>query len=146
METPSTLYLAATEALVSETSATSTFEKMIQVAYNHATEPTFAKEVKETEDKIKKEFDISSMPSPWRSAKSVIQTSMKLSLSLINDNGTFFGKTHLQNKIKEIKRGAKAEMTSLDYAQTVIAKLINVPEGMDHTTIILAVKEFLATK
>jgi hypothetical protein len=64
----STLYAAATEALVSETSATSTFEKMIQVAFTHSSIETFAKEVRETERQIKKEFEIGSMPGPWRSA------------------------------------------------------------------------------
>jgi hypothetical protein len=43
------------------------------------------------------------MPGPWRSAKSVIQTSMKLGIKLIDDNGGYVGKTYLQNKIKELK-------------------------------------------
>ena len=51
---PSTLYAAATESLVSDASATSTFEKMIQVAYSHSTEETFTKELKEVGDKSKK--------------------------------------------------------------------------------------------
>ena len=95
----SALYAAATESLVSDASAKSTFEKMIQVAFMHSVPETFAKEVKDTEKQIRKEFDITSMPGPWRSAKSVIQTSMKLGIKLIDDNGGYVGKTYLQNKI-----------------------------------------------
>jgi len=43
-----TLYAAATESLVSDASATSTFEKMIQVAFTHSSVETFTKELKET--------------------------------------------------------------------------------------------------
>ena len=63
-DTPSPLYAAATESLVSDASATSTFEKMIQVAYTHSTVETFTKELKDTEKQIKKDFEIKSMPGP----------------------------------------------------------------------------------
>jgi len=145
MEAPmSTLYAAATESLVSEASATSTFEKMIAVAYTHSTSETFHKELKDTERLIKKEFEVSSMPGPWRSAKSVIEGAMKLNLSLVDDNGGFYGKTFLQNKIKEAKTEIK-ELTNEDYSNKIIKLLMAIPEELDARTVIGNVRDFLKT-
>jgi len=140
--TSSPLYAAATESLVSDASATSTFEKMIQVAYTHSTVETFTKELKDTERLIKKDFDIGSMPGPWRSAKSVIQTAMKLNVSLVDDNGSYCGKTFLQNKIKEMKPG-KEEMTNQQYTDKVLKLLMDIPEYLDAKTIHAEVKKML---
>jgi hypothetical protein len=139
----STLYAAATEALVSDASATSTFEKMIQVAYMHSTETTFAKELKETEKLIKKEFEVGSMPGPWRSAKSVIQSAMKLGIGLVDDNGGYCGKTYLQNKIKEMKTDVKEPMTNEQYSDKIIKMLMNPPEELDSALIFKTVKDFV---
>ena len=145
MEAPmSTLYAAATESLVSEASATSTFEKMIAVAYTHSTSETFHKELKDTERLIKKEFEVSSMPGPWRSAKSVIEGAMKLNLNLVDDNGGFYGKTFLQNKIKEAKTKVK-ELTNEDYSNKIIRLLMAIPEELDARTVIGNVRDFLKT-
>jgi hypothetical protein len=138
----STLYAAATEALVSETSATSTFEKMIAVAYTHSTVDTFAKELKDTEKQIKKDYEIGSMPGPWRSAKSVIQSAMKLGISLVDDNGGYRGKSALQQKIKEAKP-VKEEMTNQEYADKIIKSLMVIPEELDSKTVCNLVREFL---
>ena len=138
----SPLYAAATEALVSDASATSTFEKMIQVAYTHSTVDTFAKELKDTERLIKKEFEIGSMPGPWRSAKSVIHTSMKLGISLLDDNGSYCGKTYLQNKIKDMKPG-KEEITNQQYIDKILKLLMEVPEYLDAKTIHAEVKKMM---
>lgn len=138
----SPLYAAATEALVSDASATSTFEKMIQVAYTHSTVDTFTKELKDTERLIKKEFEIGSMPSPWRSAKSVIHTSMKLGISLLDDNGSYCGKTYLQNKIKDMKPG-KEEITNQQYIDKILKLLMEVPEYLDAKTIHAEVKKMM---
>jgi hypothetical protein len=138
----SPLYASATEALVSDASATSTFEKMIQVAYTHSTVDTFAKELKDTERLIKKEFEIGSMPGPWRSAKSVIHTSMKLGISLLDDNGSYCGKTYLQNKIKDMKPG-KDEVTNQQYIDKILKLLMEVPEHLDAKTIHAEVKKMM---
>ena len=138
----SPLYAAATEALVSDASATSTFEKMIQVAYTHSTVDTFTKELKDTEKLIKKDFEISSMPGPWRSAKSVIHTAMKLSISLVDDNGSYCGKTYLQNKIKEAKPD-KEEVTNQQYIDKVLKLLMDIPEYLDAKTIHAEVKKMI---
>lgn len=138
----STLYAAATEALVSETSATSTFEKMIAVAYTHSTVDTFAKELKDTEKQIKKDYEIGSMPGPWRSAKSVIQSAMKLGISLVDDNGGYRGKSALQQKIKETKP-VKEEMTNQEYADKVIKSLMQIPEEIDAKTVFSIVRDFI---
>ena len=143
METTSSpLYAAATESLVSDASATSTFEKMIQVAYTHSTVDTFTKELKDTEKLIKKDFEISSMPGPWRSAKSVIHTAMKLSISLVDDNGSYCGKTYLQNKIKEAKPD-KEEITNQQYIDKVLKLLMDIPEYLDAKTIHMEVKKMI---
>ena len=143
METTSSpLYAAATESLVSDASATSTFEKMIQVAYTHSTVDTFTKELKDTEKLIKKDFERSSMPGPWRSAKSVIHTAMKLSISLVDDNGSYCGKTYLQNKIKEAKPD-KEEVTNQQYIDKVLKLLMDIPEYLDAKTIHAEVKKMI---
>jgi hypothetical protein len=139
----STLYAAATEALVSDASATSTFEKMIQVAFTHSTEETFAKDIKATEKLIKKEFEVGSMPGPWRSAKSVIQGAMKLGIGLVDDNGGYCGKTYLQNKIKEMKTGVKEPMTNEEYSNKIIKMLMNPPEELDSALIFKTVRDFV---
>jgi hypothetical protein len=139
----STLYAAATEALVSDASATSTFEKMIQVAYTHSTEETFAKDIKATEKLIKKEFEVGSMPGPWRSAKSVIQSAMKLGIGLVDDNGSYCGKTYLQNKIKEMKTEVKEPMTNEEYSNKIIKMLMNPPDELDSALIFKTVKDFV---
>ena len=141
--TTSTLYAAATESLVSETSATSTFEKMIHVAFTHSTSETFGKELRETEKQIKKDFEVSSMPGPWRSAKSVIQSAMKTGISLVDDNGGFYGKTYLQNKIKEIKSTTKDPITDEAYATKICNLLSSVPEGVDSKKVYKLVITFM---
>ena len=128
MDEYSTLYTAATESLVSDASATSTFEKMITVAYTHSTVDTFIKDVKETEVSIKKDFDISFMPGPWRSAKSVVIGAMKLNLPLIDTNGLYFGKTNLQMKIKELKASPEIVMDVDFYSLKIIQALNKVPD------------------
>jgi hypothetical protein len=140
----SALYTAATEALVSDSSATSTFEKMIAVGFQHSSLETFNKELKDTEKLIKKEFEVSAMPGPWRSAKSVITTAIKLSIGLVDDNGGFYGKTFLQNKIKEKKLDGKDPETNDSYASKVIKLLTNIPDELDAKVIYDEVRTFLA--
>ena len=138
----SMLYKAATEALVSDASATSTFEKMISVAFTHATVETFSKELHDTEKKIRTEFEITSMPGPWRSAKSVIRNAMRLNISLVDDNGTYMGKTALQSKIKQMKT-EKDPLTNQEYADAIIKKLMAAPEEIHLATVCKIVKDFL---
>ena len=139
----STLYTAATESLVSDQAGNSTIEKMLRVAYTHAGVETFVKEVKETEAKIKKDFEISSMPGPWRSAKSVVFSAMRLSIPLIDSNGQCHGKTFLQNKIKEMKSEDKPEVTLEEYVTKVINSLIQTPKHLDGETVYTRVREFI---
>ena len=137
------LYEAATESLVSENTATSVFEKMVTVAYSHATVGTFQTEVKAIESLIKKEFDISSMPGPWRSAKSVIQSAMKHNIKLVDDNGMYHGKTFLQNKIKEAKDTGKEEVTFEEYVARICNLLSKVPEHLHKKSVQEEVHKFL---
>ena len=137
------LYKAGCEALVSDASATSTFEKMISTAFTHSTQETFQVEVKETEKQIKKDFEISSMPGPWRSAKSVIYSAMKLNIRLVDDNGVFVGKTFLQTKIKELRSETKTEWTEATYAQKIINMLVNIPDELKARDVFQTVSEFI---
>lgn len=137
------LYEAATESLVSDASATSTFEKMIGVGYTHSTVETFVQELKATEKQIKQEFEVGSMPGPWRSAKSVITSAMKLGIDLCDSNGGLYGKTYLQNKIKESKTDTK-ELVSLDqYVSKVCALIGNVPDHLDAKVVSEEVHKYL---
>ena len=125
----SILYAAATESLASDASATSTFEKMIQEAFTHSSVDTFTQEIKDTERQIKKDFEVSSMPGPWRSAKSVIQTAMKLGIALVDDNGSYVGKTALQSKIKAAKP-SKEEYSIEEYVSQIMSKMLSVPKEL----------------
>ena len=138
----STLYAAATESLVSESSATSTFEKMIQVAFTHSSGETFSKEIRETEKQIKKDFEVNAMPGPWRSAKSVIQGALKMGIGLVDDNGGFYGKTHLQNKIREMKIPPDP-VTVESHTQKIINLLINTPASISQKDVYMNVITYL---
>jgi len=138
-----TLYAAATESLVSDASATSTFEKMIQVAFTHSSVETFTKEIRDTERAIKKDFEVSSMPGPWRSAKSVIHSAMNLGIALVDDNGSYIGKTALQSKIKAAKP-VKTDVSINEYVTQLIDKMTKVPETLDADTVCREVKARLS--
>lgn len=138
-----TLYAAATESLVSDASATSTFEKMIQVAFTHSSVETFTKEIRDTERAIKKDFEVSSMPSPWRSAKSVIHSAMNLGIALVDDNGSYIGKTALQSKIKAAKP-VKTDVSINEYVTQLIDKMTKVPETLDADAVCREVKARLS--
>ena len=138
-----TLYAAATESLVSDASATSTFEKMIQVAFTHSSVETFTKELKDTERAIKKDFEVSSMPGPWRSAKSVIHSAMNLGIALVDDNGSYIGKTALQSKIKAAKP-VKTDVSVNEYVTQLIDKMTKVPETLDANAVCREVKARLS--
>jgi len=138
-----TLYAAATESLVSDASATSTFEKMIQVAFTHSSVETFTKELKDTERAIKKDFEVSSMPGPWRSAKSVIHSAMNLGIALVDDNGSYIGKTALQSKIKAAKP-VKTDVSINEYVTQLIDKMTKVPETLDADAVCREVKARLS--
>jgi hypothetical protein len=68
---------------------------------------------------------------------------MKLGIGLVDDNGGFYGKTFLQNKIKESKSGTKEPETSEEYGNRVIKMLMSVPEGIDAVAVVKQVKDFL---
>jgi hypothetical protein len=116
---------------------------MISVAFTHGTIETFSKDLRDTEKQIKKEFEVTSMPGPWRSAKSVIQTAMKLKIGLVDDNGGYLGKTNLQNQIKKLKVDVKEPVTSEEYGNKIIKMLMTIPDDLDSALICKMVQEFL---
>jgi hypothetical protein len=72
----------------------------------------------------------------------VIQSAMKLGISLVDDNGGYRGKSALQQKIKEAKP-VKEDMTNQQYADKIIESLMKVPEELDAKTVIKIVGEFI---
>lgn len=67
---------------------------------------------------------------------------MKLGISLLDDNGSYCGKTYLQNKIKDMKPG-KEEITNQQYIDKILKLLMEVPEYLDAKTIHAEVKKMM---
>ena len=100
----SLLYEAATNSLASDASSDNCWTKMVQASFPHSgCKETFKQELKDVEKTIKDEYKLTSMPSPWRSAKSVVMATMSKDIKLVDDNGNILGKTFIQNKIKDTK-------------------------------------------
>ena len=137
------LYEAATEAIVSEASSTSTFEKIVTAGYVIGNHHEFNNELIETEKVIKKEFELKTMPGPWRSAKSVVLTALKLGIKLTDDNGVFLGKTALQQCIKNMKD--KKEESTSSFIIKITNLINNVPNTslVDRDTVIREVEAFI---
>ena len=114
----SELYRAAAEALVAESSSTSTFTRIAKAghvftkAFGFGHVSVFEQELRDVEKVIKEDFVIPAMPPAWRSAKSIILTSMRLGLALIDYNDVPFGKTAMQVAIKSYKAVA-SDKTSI---------------------------------
>ena len=96
----SALYEAATNALASEASSENTWTKMVTASFPYTTRKDFEKELKAVELLIKKEYGMTSMPTSWRSAKSIVLGAMKHEISLSDDNGHIKGKSAIQNALK----------------------------------------------
>jgi hypothetical protein len=105
------LYKAACEAAVSQSTADSCFSKMVVAACLHTTADSFKEECKEVEKQVLKDLEITSMPNPWRSAKSVCCTALSMNISFYDENGVPKGKTKLQTEIKSKKEESKEEKT-----------------------------------
>jgi hypothetical protein len=99
----SALYEAATNALASEASSENTWTKMVTASFPYATRKDFEKELKAVELLIKKEYGMTSMPTSWRSAKSIVLGAMKHEISLSDDNGHIKGKSAIQEALKDHK-------------------------------------------
>lgn len=98
------LYEAATNALAADASGENTWTKMVE--YYRSTTTTkenFKKAIKETEDLIKKEYSLTSMPNAWRSAKSVVMGAIDKGIDLSDENGNIKGKTAIQDNLKVAK-------------------------------------------
>jgi len=96
----SDLYAAATNALASEASAINTFEKIVSFAMSCLDVSDFKTQLYDVEKVIKEEYSLTSMPSPWRSAKSVCLSAFSFGISFLNENSVPKGKTRLQAEIK----------------------------------------------
>ena len=99
----SLLYDAATNSLASDASSDNCWTKMVTASFGNPEYSSFQKELKEIEKLIKSEYKLSSMPSPWRSAKSVVLSALKESISLTGVNGEILGKSHIQVLLKHLK-------------------------------------------
>lgn len=96
------LYEAGVQSLVSEESATNVYQ-MIAKESKGFTFSSYKEALNETEGTIKKEFSLSKMPGPWRSAKSVVLSALRYEINLFDDNGNVVGKSEVQKAIKESK-------------------------------------------
>ena len=106
------LYKAACEAAVSQSTADSCFSKMVVAACLHTTANSFKEECKEVEKQVLKDLELTSMPNPWRSAKSVCCTALNMNISFYDENGVPKGKTRLQTEIKSKKEESKEEKST----------------------------------
>lgn len=97
----SELYQAATNSLASDASSENCYSKMANETNGYCGDyKSFEKDLKSIEVRIKSEYKITSMPSAWRSAKSVLVKCMKGGIAIFNSNDTLKGKTELQNELK----------------------------------------------
>ena len=119
----SDLYSAATNALASEASASNTYEKIINSAMSHIDFMDFRKEIANVEKIIRDEYGIASMPSPWRSAKSVVFGALAVGLSLLDSNGNAKGKSALQSEIKTAKSSTAEPIGNFEAALTKLYSL-----------------------
>ena len=99
----SELYQAATNALASDASSENTWTKMVTASFPYYEKNSFLKELKIIEKLVKEEYKISTMPTAWRSAKSVVLNCLGLGIALQDENGTIKGKSLLQKAIKDSK-------------------------------------------
>ena len=132
------LYEAATEALVSVNTGNSTFEKIAQQGYVIGNYADLKKDLEETEVHVKKDFELKTMPGPWRSAKSVVLTALSMSIKLTDDNGNFLGKSALQALIK-----ANKEVKVLDeqqYLSKIYHLTNNIPKNLSEDAILRAIE------
>lgn len=97
----SELYQAATNSLASDASSENCYSKMANETNGYCGDyKSFERDLKSIEVRIKSEYKITSMPSAWRSAKSVLVKCMKGGVAIFNSNDTLKGKTELQNELK----------------------------------------------
>ena len=103
MSDMSLLYEAATNSLASDASSNNCWTKMVERSVAYSSWKDFKDEAKATEDRIKSEYDLTSMPSPWRSAKSVVMSALKADIALFDENGQPKGKSFIQQELKDLK-------------------------------------------
>lgn len=97
------LYGAAIDIVVSHKTGEDCFKKMSITALSSSDKSTFLYKCKMVEDLIKKELSLTSMPNPWRSAKSVLSTAMENNIVVVDSNGNPKGKSKLQQEIAQLK-------------------------------------------
>ncbi len=115
------LYSAATESIVSETCANNTWAKMATHAVETPQKEDFFKDLAEVEASIKSEYGITTMPNPWRSAKSIIKMSYTKGIKLYKDDDhTPRGKSEVQQELRD-KQIPKSPSTLSFDAMMVIA-------------------------
>ena len=125
----SLLYDAATNSLASDVSSDNCWTKMVTAGLTVDDAKFFSKDIKAVEDLIKKEYGLKSMPSPWRSAKSVVLTAMAALIKLTDENGNIKGKSAIQALLKANKDEKDVEiMPKVRAAIGVVLKYIKSGE------------------
>lgn len=146
------LYETALDSLVSEKTSENTFSKMLVVA-TYTDRAELVATLKKVEQRVKEEYGVTSMPSPWRSAKSVViqAMSMHIPLEIRNESGGigFKGKTLLQNDIRAHKTSVAESFLTQDqqankHLEKILPLLTNMPETMNKGKVLQKVMDVAA--
>ena len=94
------LYEAATNSLASDASSDNTWSKMVTASMVYTDVNVFKHELRKVERLIKSEYKLKSMPTAWRSAKSVVLGALDKGIKLTDENGLILGKSAMQLLLK----------------------------------------------
>ncbi len=89
---------------------------------------------KAVEKQVKHDFKVGSMPSAWRSAKSVALAAVREGIRLVCTEGNPFGKTLIESLLKQKKKDLKEKngvvsVTPVDWSLSHIARILGVYRG-----------------
>jgi len=107
----SLLYQAAVDSLVSDRTSNDTWEKVARFAHAQMQNGSLvdydavAQSFKEIELQIKGEYGVSTMPSAWRSAKSIAIKALAHRINVMDQEGKVLGKTHVTSLVKKSRTG-----------------------------------------
>lgn len=143
----SKLYTAATESLVADATNNSCFGKFVEAGFAASTLDEFKIQVKNTEQEIKRDFSLKSMPNPWRSAKSVVFNAMELRIPLMDENGNPRGKTNLQVAIaaEKTKATTTSDDPTKDFVISILGKLGRLTPEVDVNEVKKALQTWIDT-
>jgi hypothetical protein len=123
----SDLYGAAIDVVVSQKTGEDCFKKMCLTALVASDKENFIYRCQVVENLVKKELGLTSMPNPWRSAKSVLSTAMENKIPVVDSNGNHKGKSKLQQEIKALKSEKDPHTLFEEKLQAMLVFLLKQP-------------------